>query len=125
MSCLPKNTEFGVLKMIKVYDYYDCPRLFLCRNVSDQNFIGLSVKDEKDKMTWLYAKISEERLEKAEAGEIDLRDIFKKAEECVVFGVETHGEGPDILFKVPCEIIPEKYLPEKGCNLISEKKNDE
>ncbi len=124
MPYLAKDTELGELREIKVYDYYDCPRLFLCKDADDQSFIGLSVKEKKNRLFWLYVKISEERLERAEAGEFDLRDIFLKAEEGIVYFVKTHGKEPDKVFKMPSNFIPKRYLSEEGEKLIREKKDD-
>lgn len=125
MPYLPIDTELGKLREIKVYDYYDCPRLFLCKDTNDQNFIGLSVADKKHSMSWLYVKISEERLERAEAGEIDLREIFLKAEKGIVLWVKTNREIPDGVFKMPSNMIPEKYLSKEGCKLIEERTTSE
>ena len=121
---LPIDTELGKLEEVKVYDYYDCPRLFLCKDVDDQKFIGLSVAEKKHSMSWLYVKISEERLKRAEAGEIDLREIFLKAEEGIVLLVKTHREIPDGVFKMPSNLIPERYLSKEGSKLIPDKKDD-
>lgn len=124
MPYFPKDTELGELREIKVYAYYDCPRLFLCKNADDQNFIGLSVKEKKNRMFWLYVKISEERLERAEAGEFDIREMFLKAEGSIVYFVKTHGKEPDKVFEMPSNLIPEKYLSKEGSKLIPEKKTN-
>lgn len=110
----PTNTMLGELEMIKEYEYYDCPRLFTCKNEIGKPYIGLSVEDNDDSQVWLYASISPNRLAKAEKGEIDVRDVFLKAEEKFVLEVTTYNEKADTAHMMISKDIPETFLPTAG-----------
>jgi hypothetical protein len=47
MAYLPQSTILGRLKIIEVYEFYDIPRLFCCRNAAGQHYLVLSI-DEDD-----------------------------------------------------------------------------
>lgn len=123
MPCLPINTVLGKLEMLSTYEYYDCPRLFSCKNQHEQYFVAISIEDRKDLMLWFYAQVTEGRLKKIEAGGIELYDVFKKAEKNFVFGVRTMGHAADEVEIVICADIPDKFLPNKGdfLNLTKDK----
>ena len=85
------NTILGELEMIKEYEYYDCPRLFSCKDKEDKKYIGLSVADEDGYQVWMYVFVSDKRLKEADTGEIDMHDVFVNAEGCSVYIVSTHN----------------------------------
>ena len=62
-------THLGKLELIEVYEFYDQPILFSCRNASDAIFMGVFA-DEGDFETWLYIGVSLHRL--IRSGAIDL-----------------------------------------------------
>ena len=107
----PIGTVLGELEMITEYEYYDCPRLFTCKNQMGKPYVGLSVKDNDDNQVWLYVAISRKRLAKAERGEIDVREVFLEAEEKFVLEVTTYNDKADTARMVICKEIPETFLP--------------
>ena len=112
----PVDTMLGELEMITEYEYYDCPRLFTCKNQIEKLYIGLSVEDNDDNQVWLYAALTPNRLAKAEKGEIDLRDVFLEAEEKFVLEVTTYNADAeaDTAHMMICNDIPETFLPTEG-----------
>ncbi len=122
MPYLAKDTVLGKLEMLDTYEYYDCPRLFSCKNQHGQYFIALSIEERKDCLLWFYAQVTQEKLKKVEKGEIELYDVFKKAEKDFIFGVKTFGKGLDEVEIVSCKDIPDKFLPVKGETLALKEK---
>lgn len=59
---LPKNTELGTLEYIEVYDYYDFPQFFSCKNESGDIFLGLAIEDNP--LTFLFSQIDSQTLNK-------------------------------------------------------------
>ena len=110
----PVDTILGQLEMITEYEYYDCPRLFSCKNKENKKYIGLSVKDENDYQIWMYVFISDNRLKEVDMGKIDIRDIFVNSEDCYVYIVSTHNILFDSVTQILSQCIPEEYLPYKG-----------
>lgn len=56
---LPKNTILGTLEYIEVYDFYDTPQFFSCKNENGKIYLGLLVEDEDDFLTYLFALIED------------------------------------------------------------------
>ena len=72
--------ELGKLEMVEVYNYYDIPILFSCKNAASQLYIVFFADRLPDHDVWLYAEVSITRLNLIRAGKIDLFDTFSKPE---------------------------------------------
>lgn len=122
MSFLPEGTILGQLEIIEVYDFYDKPVLFSCKNKSGLIFIAIYVDDSDVAEIWLYASISSSRFKNVVQGRVELRNIFIDTEDAFVYQVEIpYEEGINIIVKsVACNKIPDEYLPELGQVIQSE-----
>ena len=127
MSFLPERTILGHLEIIEVYDFYDKPVLFSCKNKSGLTFIVLCVDSLNLAEVWLYSPVSSSRFENVIKGEVELRDIFVETEDAFVYQVEIpYEDGRDIIVKnIQCNEIPDEYLPELGQFIQSEFQNIE
>ena len=72
--------ELGKLEMVEVYNYYDIPILFSCKNAASQFFIVFFADRLPDYDVWLYVEVSVVRLNLIRSGKIDLFDTFSKPE---------------------------------------------
>jgi len=54
---LPENTILGTLEYIEVYDFYDTPQFFSCKNQKEQIYLGLAVDSEP--LTYLFALVED------------------------------------------------------------------
>ncbi len=72
--------ELGKLEMVEVYNYYDIPILFSCKNAASQLYIVYFADRLPDYDMWLYAEVSIARFNLIRAGKIDLFDTFFKPE---------------------------------------------
>ncbi|MEH2295073.1 DUF6575 domain-containing protein [Nostoc sp.] len=122
MGFLPERTILGYLEIIEVYDFYDKPVLFSCKNKSGLIFIVLCVDDSDLSEIWLYAPISSFRFNDIVQGRVELRDIFINAEDGFVYQVEVPYENASnaIVKTVDYNEIPDEYLPELGQVIQSE-----
>lgn len=114
MSFLPERTVLGQLEIIEVYDFYDQPALFSCKNKSGQTFIVVWVDSSEIADLWLYASVSSSRFQDARRGLIELRDIFTNSEDSFVYQVETPYEN-DLNASarvIYSNEIADDYLPE-------------
>lgn len=94
MASLPEDTILGHdLEIIDVYEYYDGPRLFSCRNRSGQLFLALSVEENHDESVWLYVAVSDERLRQIESGAMDLRTAFAAPEDRAAYWAYHNAEA--------------------------------
>lgn len=116
MSFLPERTMLGQLEIIKVYDFYDKPVLFSCKNKSGLIFIVICVDSSDFAEIWLYAPMSSSRFQSIVQGRVELRDIFIEPEDGFVYQVEIPYEDEvNVIVKtVDCNEIPDEYLPELG-----------
>ena len=77
MDVLPKNTLLGNLSIIDIFHYYDGPKLFSCKNNSDQIYFVLWLGDEEKNYKydrWMYVPVSLTRLQHIKSGQVKLRD---------------------------------------------------
>lgn len=80
MKTFLENTILGSLEILEVYEYFDRPLLFTCRNEIGFLYIVTLISDEYDEEVWLIAPMSQNRFEQVRSGAIDLYSSFKKAE---------------------------------------------
>ncbi len=112
MKLLPQSTQLGKLELIEVYEYYDTPCLFSCRNASGHLFIAILFDQTKKLEKWLYAPMSQRRFENIRAGLIDIRDAFLKSEDGFVYEVIINSDNsPDIVEIIWCENLIDDWLP--------------
>ncbi len=127
MSFLPERTILGQLEIIEVYDFYDKPVLFSCKNKSGLIFIVVCVDSSDFAEIWLYAPVSSSRFQSVIKGDVELRHIFAETEDAFVYQVEIpYEDGINVIVKnVECNEIPDDYLPELGQFIQSEFQNSE
>jgi hypothetical protein len=115
MSLLPESTQLGKLEIIEVYEYYDVPCLFACRNASEQIFLAVWASQTKEMGKWLYVPMSIGRFQRVRSGNIDIRDAFLTAEDGFVYEVIIPGDDSfDRVIAVSCQEINDEWLPVAG-----------
>ena len=115
MSLLPESTHLGKLEIIEVYEYYDVPCLFACRNASEQIFLAVWASQTKGMGKWLYVPMSVGRFKSVRSGNIDIRDAFLSAEDGFVYEVILPcDDNFDRVIAVSCQELNDEWLPEAG-----------
>jgi hypothetical protein len=115
MSLLPKDTILGNLEILEVYEFYDKPCLFSCKNISGQIFITVWIDETSYSNSWLYVPISLRRFQQIVSGGIDLRSSFLNAEDGFVFNVSIPNENNRTeVVRVLCCNLQEDELPAEG-----------
>ncbi|MCY7277156.1 MAG: hypothetical protein LH702_26370 [Phormidesmis sp. CAN_BIN44] len=118
MSFLPEGTILGNLEMIEVYEFYDKPCLFSCRNVAGHLFLALWVDESAYADSWLYVPTSLNRFKQIVAGNMELRRAFLTAEDGFVFEVTIPCNQNDHdhteVTRIKCETLEEGKLPLAG-----------
>jgi hypothetical protein len=112
MRLLPQSTHLGKLELIEVYEYYDTPCLFSCRNISGHLFIAILYYQTKRLEKWLYVSMSKRRFENIRAGLIDIRNAFLNSEDGFVYEVIINSDdSPDKVEIIGCENLIDDWLP--------------
>lgn len=118
MSFLPVGTELGRLTLVRVYESYDIPRLFSCKNNIGTHFLAVWSDEDDEFDTWLYAPMSPKRFEQVETGGVPLFDAFSLVEDKVLYEVRTSkiSESVHVISKT-AESIDPTLLPLPGEHL--------
>ena len=74
------NPQLGELEIIEVYEYFNMPILFSCKNLVGSFCIALCADDLPEHDMWLYTEISLKRLNLLRFGLINVHDVFAKPE---------------------------------------------
>ncbi|BAZ09637.1 hypothetical protein NIES4071_14470 [Calothrix sp. NIES-4071] len=127
MNFLPEKTVLGQLEIIEVYDFYDKPVLFSCKNKAGLIFVATFVDSSEYAEIWFYAPVSSSRFQRIVKGEVELRNIFVDTEDAFVYQVEIpykHNQGTTC-HVVYCNEILDRYLPDSGEVIQSENNQDD
>ena len=122
------------LTPIEVFDYYDGPRFYSCRDKLNQLFLVYWI--DEDQMAscdhWLYLRISKERYSSLKNGYLSVEKILSDPEEETVFLVKNYGKKKFEVELISSSAIqtdwlpaadyylnlPEKTLPEKVLSAV-------
>ena len=80
--------SLGRLEIVETYVYYDQPVLFACKDATGHLYLAVAVDENEQYETWLYARVSVERLNRIRSGAIDLHDAFADTEDGCLFQVK-------------------------------------
>ncbi len=115
---LPRGTVLGDLRIDKVLEYYDFPRLFTCASSTGQSYVGLSTFDDDSEAHWLYLPISSLRLNSILTGGMPVRQAFTQPEGGYLVRVRLSSDKvSEVAFVLP-EQIPEDDLPSAGYAVV-------
>ncbi len=74
------NKDLGELEILEIYSYYDFPSIFSCRDVVGGLYIAAIAECSDVSDTWIYVKVSYDRLCLIHSGEIGLYEAFREPE---------------------------------------------
>ena len=108
--------ELGKLEIVEVYEYYDQPVLYSCKNAAGHFYLVVAAAEDDQYLTWLCTAVSTERLNLIRSGGIDLHDAFADSENPYTIQVrvpyEEHASVQTNSIK--SDQIPENMLPTSG-----------
>ena len=109
-------SELGGLEIIEIYDYYDQPILFACKNAAGHLHLVVAADEDDQHETWLYVEVSVERLNLIRSGTIDLHDAFADSENGHLLQVKFSYNNPTLpqIEHLESNQIPEDMLPTPG-----------
>ena len=109
-------SELGRLEIIEIYDYYDQPILFACKNAVGHLLLVVAADENDHYETWLYVRISAERLNLIRSGTIDLHDAFADSENGHLLQAKFSYNNPTSpqIEHLESNQIPEDMLPTPG-----------
>ena len=112
MSWLPRGTSLGQLTAEETFVFYDGPRVFSCRSLTDQWFIAAWADEGQSYDLWLYVAVSSARLSMVKSGGLLLRDAFLQPEGSLYLVTIHHDESmQDTVEPIEPETLDESLLP--------------
>ena len=108
--------SLGRLEIVETYAYYDQPVLFSCRDAAGHLYLAVAADENDQHETWLYAKVSSERLNLIRSGAIDLHDAFADTEDDCLFQVRFPYDTPTSpqIESIKSNQVSEDMLPIPG-----------
>ncbi len=107
--------KLGKLEIVEIYDYYDQPVLFSCKNTDGDLYLVVAADENDQYETWLYAQISVDRLNLIRSDTIDLHDAFADTEDGNVFQVKfPYDDTTPLTEQVKSSQISEDMIPDSG-----------
>ena len=109
-------SELGKLEIIEIYDYYDQPILFACKNAAGHLHLVVAADENDHYETWLYVRVSAGRLNLIRSGTIDLHDAFADSENGHLLQAKFPYNNPTSpqVEHLEANQIPEDMLPTPG-----------
>ena len=99
--------------IVEVFDFYDEPVLFVCRNLVGGLFLAVLVDTRPRQKQWLCAPMSSARHDALRRGDIELRVAFLQSESQTVFRV-TRAEMRETCDEVNSGELQDDELPLAG-----------
>lgn len=108
--------ELGKLEIVEVYEYYNQPLLYSCKNASGHFYLVVAAAEDAKFLTWLCVAVSTERLNLIRSGKIDLHDAFAYSENPYAIQVRVPYEEETSVQTdfIQSNQIPENMLPMPG-----------
>lgn len=111
MTYLPEKTILGRLHVLEVYEHYDFPRIFSCKNETGQIYVVLSIHDDDALCRWLYLPISPRRYNTLCDSGMSLKDCIQNPENGFLFLLETYPDGSNKIDSIFAEQLSDDDLP--------------
>ncbi|MDH1235146.1 DUF6575 domain-containing protein [Stutzerimonas stutzeri] len=111
MINLPQERPFGNLRLEKVFQFYDIPRLFTCVNSTGCRYLALSTFDDYETYEWIYLPVSVDRLSSLATKSIGLRQAYLEPEDGFLYRVVTSDVEQTKIEHIFPEQIPDEDLP--------------
>lgn len=109
----------GRLEIVEIYVYYDQPVLFSCKSAAGHLYLVVAADENDQYETWMYAGVSEERLNLIRSGAIDLHDAFAEPESgFLVQAIVPYDDQTQVLTShIQADQISKDMLPVPGESL--------
>ncbi|MAG31395.1 MAG: helicase [Deltaproteobacteria bacterium] len=108
--------QIGDVDLVEVYEFYDEPVLFSCRDRTDLLYLAVLSEETASHKTWLLTALSARRFSQLRAGALDLHSAFTDAERGQVYKARLPRtpDGTPAVEWVPSADLTRKELPLAG-----------
>lgn len=118
MTWLPRDTVLGELTLADTFVFYDGPRVFSCRSLTDQTYLAVWAEEGADADLWLYVPVSAARLAMIRSGGMSLREALSTPEGIAYLVRLPHDEDEsDEARPISRSDLQDAWLPDEGFRL--------
>lgn len=112
MNWLPRDSVLGDLGLDETFVFYDGPRLFTCRSLTDQRYLVAWAEEGETSDRWLYVPVSQNRLNLIRSGGVTVRSAFLQPEGFVyVVTIADDDETAESVEPISPSALPDNWLP--------------
>lgn len=109
---LPCGTILGELEMEEVYEYYDRPVLFVCKNEDKQRYLAVLIDQNDRDDIFFFSEVSTELFHMLLLGQKDIRFAFQNPSG-KLFKVTLYTD-PTVVEEVTPWTVTDEFLPVAG-----------
>lgn len=118
MNWLPQNTLLGELTIDEVFTFFDGPRVFSCKSITDQRYLVGWAEENSENSFWLYLPISDLRFKMVRSGRWQLKTAYLQPESRIYGAILHHDLSiPDKIIDLTFSDIKDEWLPADGFRL--------
>lgn len=107
------ETKAALLRIDRIFEFYDVPQLFTARDAYDTLYLCLLYADD-DECRYMAIRISQDRLRSFTQGTCDLRTLFVSPEQDGEYYDVACMDGGYTLMPSHLHSLPEDRLPDAG-----------
>lgn len=108
---LPTNTFLGKLRILEILDWHDRPHVLITENASGNRYVAFWADATENEGCWLYASVSEPRIDCLVAGRLALRSIYTEPEDGFIFWVRSPHQAPSSVEVTTADALEPGLLP--------------
>lgn len=108
------NIEIQNLKPWEIFDFFEGPGFYSCKNQTGQIYLVHWVDEIKDSDIWLYSKVSFEKYCALKNKKIDIRSCFENPEEGFSYLVTVASSKEFNINLIKAEEYDPEWLPDEG-----------
>jgi hypothetical protein len=124
-AILPSTEWTGQLELTEVFDFFDGPRFFLCRNAEDQHFLGYWTGANATGDFYWIVPISTAREESIRSGSFTLFDALSKPEEGFLYECrQPFAKNPAESRRITPEALNPDLLPDPEDRIGGDSQSD-
>jgi hypothetical protein len=115
IAVLPNSRFIGPLELVEVYEYFDGPKLFACRSLSGQLFLGLWVGSSHEGESYWLLALTEERYSMVRSGGLTLSRALSQPETGFIYRCTvSYADGTTSTDILLAEQLDTHLLPDSG-----------
>jgi len=99
------------LKPFEIFDYYDGPKFYSCKDVIGQLFLVYWIDQDEQSYSWIYFRVSVQRYNSIKRGDISIAKSIENPEDSTLYIVKTKADDIIDIEEIGQHQIDPEWLP--------------